>query len=134
MGETHLWEVEHPYYCNEGNYYARGGDHPHQHYKCFADFARAEGDADLDMNLVFRWDWYEGGMGGSPFTGDENYRNGQLSVFIMGQRKGLYRWAIVEVCRADEADVRAYLEPRWRRLQELWSPFAALAQEDTSHG
>lgn len=121
-GGKRLWEVEHPYYCNEGNYYAPGRDQPHQHYGRLADFLQAEESADLDMNLVFRWDWHEGGFGGSEFTGDENYRNGQFAVFIMGQRKGLYRWVTVDVCRADEAAVIAYLEPRWRHMQALWAP------------
>ncbi len=28
-----LWEAEHPYYCNEGNYYASGNDQPSARYK-----------------------------------------------------------------------------------------------------
>jgi hypothetical protein len=120
MGEQHLWEVYHAYYCNLGNYYSNdcGG-----HFKSFASFIEAEGDADLDMNLVFRWDWREGeDWGAGPYTGDNNYRNGRLEVFFLGQRKGVYRYATVEVCRADEANVRAYLAPRLAHLMGLWAP------------
>lgn len=118
-----LWEADHSYYCSESNYYAPGNDQPFQHHKSWAEFIDAEGDADLDMNLVFRWDWREGeDWGAGEFTGDVNYRNGRLLIYFMGQRKGLYRWAEVEVCRADEPAVRAYLEPRLKHLMALWAP------------
>jgi len=40
----------------------------------------------------------------------------------MGQRKGLYRWSIIEVCRADEPAVIAFLQPRLEHLASLWLP------------
>jgi hypothetical protein len=120
----HLWEVDHPYYCNEGNYYA--SESVCDEYKSWASFAETYKDADMDMNLVFRWDWREGkdwGLG--PFTGDVHYRNGRLLIFWMGQRKGLYRYSTVEVCRADEPSVRAFLLPRWEHLKTLWEPLSS---------
>lgn len=57
-----------------------------------------------------------------PFNGDVNYRNGLLKIFWMGQRKGLYQYSLVEVCRADEADVIGFLRPRWEYLKALWEP------------
>jgi hypothetical protein len=116
---THLWEVSHAYYCNLGNYFdnACGTE-----YKSWADFIEAEGDADPDYNLVFRWDWKEEGE--CTFKGDVNYRNGSLEVFWMGQREGLYRYTTVEVCRADEEAVRAFLEPGWEHLKALWVPLS----------
>jgi hypothetical protein len=129
--DTHLWEVDHPYYCNEGNYYASSADGLGPQFKTFATFLAEWGDANLDMNLVFRWDWTEGGdQAGEPFNGDVNYRNGVLKVFIMGQRKGLYNWATVEVCRADEPAVRDYLLPRLQRLMDLWSPMIRFAPDE----
>lgn len=119
----HLWEVDHSYYCNESNYFAPGREQPTAHYKSWADFISEEGDSDLDMNLVFRWDWREGeGWDLAPYNGDDYYRNGKLLLFIMGQRRGLYRWATIEVCRADEPAVIEYLRPRWERLKDLWEP------------
>lgn len=115
----HLWEVDHPYYCNEGNYYAGGREQPNTHYKSWADFMSEFGDADFDMNLLFRWDWSEDE---TPFNGDANYRNGELAVFWMGQRKGLYFWSTVEVCRADEPAVIEFLRPRLKHLLKLWEP------------
>jgi hypothetical protein len=118
-----LWEIKHPYYCNESNYYARGDQQPVTEYKSWPEFAAAEGEADFDMNLVFRWDWREGpDWDLAEFNGDPNYRNGKLLVFWMGQRKGLYRWTEIEVCRADEPAIREWLKPRLKHLLSLWAP------------
>jgi len=126
---TRLWEVKHDYYCAESNFYARGDQQPFQSYKRLADFLAEEGDADLDWNLVFRWDWKEDPdeeAGISAYNGDDNYRNGKLLLFIMNQRKGLYRWVEVSVCRADEPAVIEYLRPRWEHLQKLWAPLSGV--------
>lgn len=118
-----LWEVDHAYYCNDGNYYAPSHDQPTHHYRSWGEFVAEEGDADFDMNLLFRWDWREGADWGLlPFNGDDNYRNGHLMLFWMGQRKGLYRWTTIEVCRADEPMVIEFLRPRLAHLIALWSP------------
>lgn len=120
----HLWEVDHAYYCNHGNYYSNECG---AHFKRWQDFEEAEGDADIDMNLVFRWDWSETREDegtGSNYTGDDYYRNGELAIFFVGQRKGLFRYATVEVCRADEPRVIAYLTPRLKHLMELWAPLS----------
>lgn len=120
----HLWEVEHSYYCNEGNYYAPGNDQPTASYKTFGEFLASEGDSDFDMNLLFRFDWRESESWGHgmPFNGDVNYRNGVLLLFWIGQRKGLYRWTEIEVCRADEPAVIEFLRPRLAHLMKLWEP------------
>lgn len=118
----HLWEVKHPYYCNEGNCYAR--ESVGMHFKSWQDFHREFGDADFDMNLLFRWDWSEmdAETEESTFNGDINYRNGMLKIFWMRQRKGLYFYSTVEVCRADEPDVIAFLRPRLLHMLRLWAP------------
>jgi len=122
----HLWEAKHPYYCSESNYYAPGNEQPMSAYKSWADFIDGQGDSDFDYNLVFRWDWNERNPEADEltFNGDVNYRNGKLLVFFMGQRKGLYRWCEVDVCRADEPAVIAYLQPRFEHLKSLWAPLA----------
>lgn len=114
----HLWEIDHAYYCNEGNYYSTECG---EHFKSFSDFMYANGNSDFDYNLVFRFDWVEGeDEGASEFNGDVNYRNGLFKVFWMGQRKGIYRYSVVEVCRADEEKVLEFLKPRWEYMKELW--------------
>lgn len=125
-GASHLWEVKHPYYCNEGNYF---NNNCGQEFKSWAEFHDEEGEADFDMNLVFRWDWREGDdWGAKPFTGDPNYRNGHLLIFWLGQRKGIYRYTKIEVCRSDEPAVRAWLQKRFEHVLKIWTPFAQVPQ------
>lgn len=124
----HLWEIKHLYYCNEGNYFAR--ESVGIEYRSFADFLAEEGDLDMDYNLLFRWDWtVENDDGESNSNGDIYHRNGKLKLFWMGQRKGLYRYSLVDVCRADEPAVIEFLRPRMLHLFSLWEPLneAALA-------
>lgn len=124
----HLWEADHSYYCAESNFYARGDDQPFARHRRWQDFLAEEGEADLDYNLLFRWDWSEKDGDDEPtYTGDDNYRNGRLLLFFMGQHKGLYRWAEVEVCRADEPAVIKYLKPRLAHLMSLWAPLTDTA-------
>lgn len=125
QGEA-LWSSNHSYYCNEGNYYARGNEQPIARYKTWASFIEEEGSSDMDYNLLFRWDWRESEDWGhgTAFNGDENYRNGVLLLFWMGQRKGLYRWTEIEVCRADEPMIREWLQPRLDYLTSLWAPLS----------
>lgn len=117
----HLWEVDHPYYCNEGNYYAPGTDQPFHVYESWADFFDEEGDSDLDMNLLFRWDWQKADPEGESW-GNEKER---LMLYWIGQRKGLYRWTEIHVTEADEPAVREWLTGRMKYLQRLWEPLAA---------
>lgn len=117
----HLWEIEHDYYCNQGNYFANDCRDSHGSW---AEFMEEYADSDFDMNLVFRFDWYEGDFGGSEFNGDPNYRNGCLFIFWMGQRNGLYRYSEVQVCRADEPAVIEFLRPRWEHMRKLWEPIS----------
>lgn len=124
----HLWDVDHPYYCNEGNYFARGTECS-SHHQRWQDFIAAEGDGDLDMNLVFRFDWDAPHEDEDPekpivWQGDEYYRDSVLKLFYMGQRKGLYRWVTVDVCRADEPAVREWLNIRWEHMRKLWEPLS----------
>jgi hypothetical protein len=128
MATQHLWEVDHDYYCEQSNYYAPGREQPFQEYGSLAGFLAEEGESDMDYNLVFRWDWREEDMetGQCSYNGDDSYRNGKLLLFIMNQRKGLYRWVVVSVCRADEPAVIKYLQPRLRHLMKLWQPLAVV--------
>ena len=117
----HLWEVEHSYRCEQGSYFGDGSTT--ENHKTFADFLGEMGGSDPDYNLLFRWDWEEANEEGhSTFNGDNNYRNGELLPFFMAQRKGYHFAHCVQVCRADEPAVRAFLEPRFAHLLSLWEP------------
>ncbi len=118
----HLWEADHSYYCSEANYYSR---EPHTQHATWHSFASLFAASDLDMNMVFRFDWYEGeDWGATPFNGDVNYRNGRLMMFFMMQRKGIYACHEISVCRADEPAVIEFLRPRWDYMRELWQPLS----------
>jgi hypothetical protein len=120
-----LWESKHSYYAQEGNYYSNDC---HIEYKTLQAFIAAEGDSDLDYNLVYRWDWDETSDEDedvSTYTGDDYYRHATLKVFFIGQRKARARSVSVQVCRADEPGVRAWLQPRLNHLAALWAPMSA---------
>lgn len=124
-----LYEVKHEYYCAETNYFATLSEEFFTEYSCWNDFIEVWGypkkDIDLNYNLLFRFDWIEEDEDGEPnFNGDECYRNGKLKLFWMGQRKGLYQWTIIDVCRAEEPIVREWIEPFWNHLKMLWNPIS----------
>lgn len=115
MDERKLWEADHPYYCNEGCFHAPGY---HTRYACWADFMEGLGTSDVDMNLVFRWDWRRD---------DDDRAQGAppepvLYVFFVAQRKGFTFSAEVAVTPKDEPAVRAWLAGRKEHLLKLWEP------------
>lgn len=111
----HLWEVKHDYYCNESNYYSNDC---HASYESWADFVEEEGDADMDLNLLFRWDWH------CPQSEPDAEPNHTLQLFFVGQRKGLFRCAEIKVTPDSETDVRQWLFKRYRHLMKLWEPLS----------
>lgn len=126
MTTKHLWEVDHPYYMTEGNYFSRDC---HSTFKSWQDFLSEWENTDLDMNYVVRWDWLEGeDWGTGEFTGDVNYRNGRLMIQIVGQRKAALHSLEIEICRADEPSVIEWLTPRFEYAQIMWEPFGGPAQ------
>jgi hypothetical protein len=122
---SHLWEAHHPYYCNEGNYYAPGMDQPFQEYESWADFIDEEGDGDMDYNLLFRFDW-------EKKSDDNEQEHDLLKLFWMGQRKGLYRWTTIQITDDDEPAVKEWLTIRWQYLMRLWEGIAHSPQENVS--
>lgn len=110
--EKHLWEYDHPYYCNEGNYLAspvRDAElNCWQEYESWQDFHDDWGDTDPDLNLVFRWDWKAWHLEWPEDYPDEEGRTErhQLLLYFMLQRKafsghapwrqsGVRSWAVM---------------------------------------
>jgi len=120
-----LWEVKHPYYCSDSNYYAPPSEDLYSKYERWSDFIDAEGSLDMELNLLFRWDWQkptdEDGEE-VAFDLDPNFRDCILQLFILQQRKGIFRCSEIEVCAADEPVVREWLKPRWEKLKSMWEP------------
>lgn len=125
---TPLWEFDHPYYCSESNYFSNDC---YSQYESWESFVDEQGELDFDMNLVFRWDWNPNEHLGDETAearreyaarfGDRDHA-WTLSVFWMGQRKGLFRCTDVKVCKANEPAVRAWLAQRAEHMRLLWEP------------
>lgn len=106
MGEQkHLWEYEHEYYSNDGNYFSNDC---FTEFESFQDFLDEWDDADIDMNLIFRWDWKK------DETGD------YLHIYRIGQRKGIYSGQIIKVTDSDEAVVKQYLGKYKPTIISFW--------------
>lgn len=122
MSEKKLFESDHQYYCNEGNYFSNDC---HSSHDSWEDFISEEGDSDMDYNLVFRWDWRRAEDDNEkPLPTRDDERKDRLLLFYMGQRKALARSVSVAVCRNDEPAVRAWLAKRWEHMRKLWAPFS----------
>lgn len=123
-----LWEIDHPYYCSESNYFSNDCN---VRYGSWQAFHESEGGNDFDMNLVFRWDWEPNDYVSDPTAeklreyadrfGDKDHA-WTLKVFWMGQRKGIFRCTEVQVCKADEPAIRAWLTKRAEHMRKLWEP------------
>lgn len=110
---AHLWEVDHPYYCNEGNFFRRGLAH---RYDSWRELHAEWGGNDPDLNLVFRWDW-------KRYEADElGAESEELTIFWMLQRKGMNVSTSCPVTAEDEPSVRAWLEERAKTLRAIWAP------------
>ena len=112
MKEYTLEELaaKHDYYCSDSNYYSNDAG---AEFTTFADFYEEFCDADVDMNLVFRWDLIK------RESSDRYY----LHVFQISQRKGIFRPILISYF--DEKDIPLfvkYIKPHMEKLQNLWRP------------
>lgn len=111
---SHLWEIDHPYYCAEGNYFKRG---QHALWSSWKDF---KGETfyvtgDRDQNLLFRWDWRKPGF--CDWDGEE-----YLLLFFVLQRKGFNCSHQITVTEADEPAIRAWLAECAQTMRATWEP------------
>jgi hypothetical protein len=118
MSTKHLWEIHHPYYASESNYYSNDAGNS---YDSWYDFIESEGGNDKDLNAIFRWDWnrpdpddYEPG---SELPSDT------LQLIYISQRKGIYRPVRIAVTEADEPAVIEFLRGYAQHVVSLWEPF-----------
>jgi hypothetical protein len=116
---AHLWDVEHPYYWNEGNYYKNGC---HHNAGTWGDFIAEVADWDMDYNLLCRWDWEK----------PERGVIGTLKTFWVGQRKASL-WSMECVVHPDEEPaVREFLQARLDHLMKLWAPLVPSVAPEVS--
>ncbi|MEU7318333.1 hypothetical protein [Streptomyces sp. NPDC007083] len=124
-----LWQTDHPYYCTNGNYFVSGlrRDEVHTSYDSWAEFLSEWGDADHDMNLVFRWDWKREDRD-NLLDGEEPGPD-RLFVFWVLQRKAILRSTECTVTEADEPAARAWLASRAKMIAAIWTPFLSAEAE-----
>lgn len=110
---TTIRNSDHPYYAQEGNFFANDC---HTEFDSWQEFMDEEGDSDMSLNLVYRWDWH--------VPEDENDWPGEetLKLYFIGQRKALARSVFVKVNAEDEPAVINWLLPRARHLRGVWYP------------
>jgi len=78
------------------------------------EFLNDSEEADIDLNLVYRWDVYQKEDGG--------YR---AEIFVILQRKGIYQPNIVRDFEQKDVDrFVKYLNKHYDRLKEIWNPIS----------
>ena len=125
----HLWEVEHPYRCEDANYMGKSkswGDVD----LTWAEFVeQGNPDWDPELNLVFRWDWEcadayrKENDGDSPWWCGEVYGD-RLTLNVEPERSVVALSLQHDVQKSDEPAVRKFLTESWAAMLELWTPFA----------
>ena len=110
---AHLWEVKHDYYCQDTNYFS--SEKPVE-FRNWQSFLTEYEKADMDYNLVFRWDWKD------STVSDNELKQDELHIYTMWQRKGRFVAVIVNVFKEDEQLVIDWLKPRFEHLMKLWQP------------
>lgn len=136
-----LWEIQHPYYCEEGNFFKNGLI---QEFSSWEDFAQpTKGlsfndimiedkgnilyDFDDDYNTVWRWDWKKT----DPSDYEEELKTGEIDelpsdvllIFFMHQRKAKNSSVRILITDDDEPAVREWLTKKANYMKQLWEPF-----------
>lgn len=112
-----LAAANHPYYCHDNNYYSNEAA---MRFETATDFLDCFADADIDMNLCFRWDVYEREDELGNATGA--YRAG---VFIMLQRKGIFKPCSIRSIGEHEVErFVEYLQMHHETLHRMWNPIS----------
>lgn len=107
--------VKHPYYCSDSNYYSNT---PNETYETMTDFLDCFDHVDVDLNLCFRWDIKE------ILDNDENPTGEYCAeVFLMLQRKGIFKPCIVETVSESEASrFKDYALKHLDTIKAIWNP------------
>lgn len=115
---THLWEVDHPYYAAEGNFYARDC---HSRYESWAEFTETTFySGDRDMNLLYRWDWLSWQRHPDPDLRSDS--PDVLMLFFILQRKAIACSTSIAITDEDEPAVREWLAECAKTVTAIWEP------------
>lgn len=103
-----LFEIEHRYYCSDNNYFSNECT---WEYSSWGEFYEEHKDADIDLNLIFRWDWFE------P---EEDRKSDLLQLSVIRQRKGIFGNYLITVDKEDEPKIKEFLKPYESYMKHLW--------------
>jgi hypothetical protein len=107
-------QTEHPYYSCDNNFYSHEA---REDFESVSDFLDEYEDADIDMNLCFRFDIKEE---------DESPGKLYVEIFHIKQRKGIYFPMRCKTYNPETEGERlkAYLKTHFDHLQKMWAPFS----------
>ena len=110
--------TEHDYYCSDSSWFNLGFD---TNYKTFKDFHAEMGESDDDMNLVFRFDIKQRDSDETQSEIPSYY----MEIFMVHQRKGRFVPFFIEnVFEEDFELLINYLQKKYAKIQQIWSPFS----------
>ena len=73
------------------------------------------GDADEDLNLIFRWD----------IILDEETKAYSAFIFIIKQRKGIFHPIYIKtLIETDIPKLESLLKKHWAKIQAIWKPIS----------
>lgn len=115
--------ADHDYYASDSNYYSNEAG---EEYDNWASFHEEYGDADIDMNLIMRWD-----INAADDTPCLYY----MQITMIKQRKGIYcPIRIKEVTDKDVDQIVAFMKPHFEKLIKIWKPLSAIFLKNKSNG
>lgn len=106
--------VNHDYYASASNFYS---NEVSGYFSTWADFYEEFCDADIDLNLVYRWD----------ICRRDKSNHYYMQIIIIVQRKGIYM--PIHVDYVDDKDVPQIIEfmkPHFEKLCRIWNPLSEL--------
>lgn len=113
--------VRHPYYASDINYYS---NEPCKTHACFSDWYEEFKDADIDMNLIIRFDVYEEDE-------DNEFGSCYAQITIIHQRKGIYAAHLINSFdEEDEKLLIPLLQRHWQRIKDNWEPISSIDHEN----
>ena len=110
--------ADHDYYCHTNNYYSNEAA---VQWDTWSEFYEEYEDADIDYNLIFRWDIKEKDQPNQYY----------MEVFIIHQRKGIFAPQTIEHVNENDFDsIKGLLSKHYDKLMNIWNPFSnALGKE-----
>lgn len=102
--------VEHDYYASPVNYDNAEAGYTYNNWKEFYDIFK---DADISLNLVYRWD----------LTKDNDQY--ELQVVHIDQRKGIYRPMFINnIVKENVDEIEQYLTAHFEYISNMWQPIS----------